>query len=522
MRISRRRTVAALAGTAALAAALFGAACTARVAEDGGAPTPAVRGQAWPMFGGTVERNMVNLKDKGIPDTWNTKKGKEVNVKWVARLGNGSYASPVVAGGRVFVGTNNEVPRDKAVTGDKSVLMCFRESDGEFLWQAVHDKLPEPEQDGPHLGLGSAPCVEGDRLWYVSNRCELVCADVAGDVATHRAKILWKLDMLGELGVYPGGGAGSGTLCNCSPLILDDLVFAVTSNGADAEGKVPAPKAPSFVAVNKNTGKVVWKDSSPGDKIMDGQWSNPTAAKVNGKWQVIFPGGDGWLYAFEPATGKLLWKFDCNPKSTVYKSGGRGDRGFPVATPVVWENKCYIAVGEEPDNCGSGAGHLWCIDIAREPKNADKDLSPVKDNFDPKAEVNKDSGLIWHHGGPILPKPEDGSRDKVFGRTLSTVAVADGLVYAAEYIGFLQCLDARTGKKYWEYDLKDNTWCSPLYADGKVYVGTDGDLYVFAAGRELKEPKKVAGDGGLKVGPVVANGVLYLNTGTYLYAIALK
>jgi outer membrane protein assembly factor BamB len=514
----------ALAGSASLAAVLFGAACAARVVEEkaGGAPAPAlaaVAGPSWPMFGGTVSRNMVDLKEKGILDTFSNKKGKEVNVKWVARLGDLAYGGPVVAGGRIFVGTNNEVPRDKDVTGDKGVLMCFREADGTFLWQAVHDKLPGGDaNDSVHQGVISTPAVDGDRVYYVSNRAELVCADVKGDEATHKAKILWSLDMIKELGVFPCQAS------SCSPLVVGDLVFVVTGNGVDItnDHKMPAPNAPSFIAVKKDSGKVVWQDSSPGKNVMDGQWSNPTAAEVNGKWQVIFPGGDGWLYAFEAATGKLLWKFDCNPKKSVYKPGGRGDRGFPVGTPVVWENKCYASIGDEPDNCTGKPGHLWCIDIAKEPKNPDKDLSPVKDNFDPNAAVNKDSGLVWHHGGPILPRPEDGSREFIFGRTMSTVAVHDGLVYAAEYIGFLQCLDARTGKKYWEYDLRDPTWCSPLYVDGKLFMGTDGDLHVFTPGKDLKEPKKVSVDGQLKVPPVAVNGVLYVNTGTHLYAIAPK
>ena len=83
-----------------------------------------------------------------------------------------------------------------------------------------------------------------------------------------------------------------------------------------------------------------------------------------------------------------------------------------------------------------------------------------------------------------MPKPTDGGREYVFGRTISTVAVHDGLVYAAELDGYLHCLDAKTGKKYWEHDLKDGTWCSPYYVDGKVYIGTDdGDLYVFTPAR---------------------------------------
>src|SRR5213076_1616438 len=98
-----------------------------------------------------------------------------------------------------------------------------------------------------------------------------------------------------------------------------DTLFVVTANGVD-EGhvNVPSPEAPSFIALDKKTGKVKWQDSSPGKFIMHGQWSNPSYGVINGKPQVIFPGGDGWLYAFEPETGKLIWKFNGNPKDAIF------------------------------------------------------------------------------------------------------------------------------------------------------------------------------------------------------------
>jgi outer membrane protein assembly factor BamB len=470
-----------------------------------------------PMYGGTVSRNLANPVEKGIPANWSVEKNKEKNLKWSARLGTMAYGGPVIAGGRIFVGTNNEKPRDPKITGDKGVMMCFRESDGAFLWQIVHDKLPDSHNmDTPVHGVASIPAVDGDRLYYVSNRCQLVCADVKGDPATGKGKVLWTYDMIKELGVYPC------YLANCSPLIIDDLVFVGTSNGVKpANFKLIAPQAPSFVAINKNTGKLVWKDNSPGKNIMEGQWSSPVAAKVKDRWLVIFAGGDGWLYAFEARTGQLVWKFDCNPKKSVFKPGGRGDRAYMVATPVVWENKVYIATGSNPED-GPGVGHLWCIDITKEPKGADKDVSPKNDNFDPKAPENKDSALVWHHGGEIKPLPPAG-REWHFSRTLSTVAIHDGLVYAAELMGYLQCLDARTGKKLWEYDLLDSTWCSPYYADGKVFLGTDGGLmFVFAAGKEMKLLAKIDMQQSLKVPPVACNGTLYVNNGVYLYAIAEK
>jgi outer membrane protein assembly factor BamB len=471
----------------------------------------------WPMYGGTIHRNMANTIDKGLPESWSVEEGAKKNIKWVAALGTNAYGGPVIAGGKIFVGTNNGKPRDPKVEGDKGVVMCFRESDGKFLWQAVHDKLPDKdENDYPDQGIASTPTVEGDRVYYVSNRCELVCADVEGDQKTSKAKIIWTLDMVKELKVFPC------FLANCSPLILGELVFVVTGNGVESKDhKIPSPEAPSFVAVNKKTGKVEWKSNLPGKNIMEGQWSNPVAAEVKGVSQVIFPGGDGWLYGFEAQTGKLIWKFDCNPKSAVYKPGGRGERCYPVATPVVVENRLYLAVGQNPEN-GPGVGHLWCIDITKEPKNQDKDLSPVKDNFDPKAEINKDSGLVWHYGGLIVPKPAKG-RDFVFGRSISTVSVHEGLVYAAELDGFLHCFDAKTGEKYWTHDLKDGTWASPYYVDGRVFLGTEGgDMLVFKHGKEKKLLQKINMEKNLQLPVVVANGVLYINTGSQLFAIADK
>src|SRR5918993_2973063 len=110
-------------------------------------------GTEWPMWGGTPDRNMVSNM-KGLPTTWDVKTKK--NVKWVARLGSQTYGNITVAGGVVYVGTNNEGVRDPKITGDKGVLMAFKESDGTFLWQAVHDKIVAGRvNDWPYQGIAS-------------------------------------------------------------------------------------------------------------------------------------------------------------------------------------------------------------------------------------------------------------------------------------------------------------------------------------------------------------------------------
>src|SRR5262249_24848084 len=387
-----------------------------------------------------------------------------VNILWVQDLGSKAYGGPVVADGKIFVGTNNEKPRDPQVKGDKGIIMCFEEKTGKFLWQRVHDKLPSKQvQDWPKEGICSTCAVEGNRIYYVSNDCKLNCATTDG-------KTVWALDMIKELGVFPHN------LSTSSPLVAGDLVFAVTSNGVNEDHiTIPAPGAPSFVAVNKNTGRVVWDNNDPtrrlldakkgnakvpqnlikalvdkGELLMHGQWSSPVYAEVKGKGQIIFPGGDGWLRSFDATTGKEIWRFDCNPKSAKYQLGGKGTRNDFISTPVVHDNKVYIGVGQDPEH-DEGIGHFWCIDIT---KTGDVSPRTVKDKdgkevevLDPKDPVNKDSGLVWHYGEPSKKEWKKG-RNYVFGRTLSTAAVHDGLVYIAELAGYLHCLDANTGEQY--------------------------------------------------------------------------
>ncbi len=144
----------------------------------------------WPMWGHDSSRNMVS-GEKGLPTSFDAgqfKSGSEEidmattrNVRWVAKLGSQSYGNPTVAGGKVFVGTNNEAPRNPKLAGDRCVLMCFDEKTGKFLWQLAVPKLGTGKiSDWEYLGLCSSPAVEGDRVYIVTNRCEVLCLNVNG------------------------------------------------------------------------------------------------------------------------------------------------------------------------------------------------------------------------------------------------------------------------------------------------------------------------------------------------------
>jgi outer membrane protein assembly factor BamB len=489
--------------------------------------SPAVCAADWPMLGRTPTRNAVS-PEKNAPVHWQLEVRKNnflvqpaQNIKWVGQLGHRNFAPPVVAGGLVWVGTNNEQPRDHRFKRDAAVLMCFRESDGKFLWQYVSPRLDNWYQDYPRSSLNCCPLVEDDRLYFTTNRAEVVCLDIALlRKGKGEPRQLWKLDMRKGLGVSPCGPVMSlGLTCSISSSYRG-RIYVTTGNGVGEDNRVAAPKAPALVCLDRDSGKVLWSDHSPGKNVMHSQWSSALVAEVKGRAQVIAAQGDGWVRSFDALTGKLLWKFDGNPKkATPYKIGGGGERSFFIATPVLYDNKVYIGMGQDPDN-GTGPGHLWCIDITRTPRNKDLDLSPVGDNFNPRAAVNKDSGLVWHYGGRVMPPPKkDEEREDVFGRTMSTVAIHDGLVIAVELDGYIHCLDARTGRPHWVHDAEEGLWHSPLIVDGKVYVPTtSGEVLVLALAREKRilarnQMRRTASS------LVFANGVLYCAEGSRLYAI---
>ena len=499
---------------------------------------PAMPAQDWPRWGGNDPGRNMYSPAKGLPDRFDPGKPKSgtedidmqatKNVKWVAKLGSQAYGNVVVAGGKVFIGTNNENPRDPQHEGDRSILLCLDEKTGEFLWQLVVPKLASGKvNDWEGLGLLSSPCVEGNRVYLVTSRCEVICLDTEGmangndgpfkdeaqyvvgpgkpkaKIGPHDADIIWVYNMMDELGVFPHNAS------NCSVLIVDDLVYACTSNGQDwSHVNIPSPNSPSFIALNKKTGEFVAEDDAHiGPHIFHGQWSSPSMGVVNGRKLVFFGGGDGYCYAFDakPVKGtdstylKVAWKYDCNPpERKKFKYPAAEGVSEINATPVFYKNRVYVAVGQDPEH-GEGVGILTCIDATR------------------TGDITQ-TGKIW-------------SYDKIH-RSISTVSIDPntGLLFVGDFSGFVHCFDAETGKLYWTHDMKAHMWGSTLVADGKVYCGDeDGDFVVLAARKEKQILSKmlIAGkeEDGPNLGspvystPVVANGIIYVASNAHLYAI---
>lgn len=447
----------------------------------------------WPMWGGTADRNMVsNMKNP--PTSWDIQAKK--NIRWMAALGSQTYGNPVVAGGMVFVGTNNEGLRDPKQPGDRGVLMAFRETDGEFMWQHASTKLPAGRvNDWPFQGVASSPLVEGERLYYVSNQAKLTCLDIKGFTdggendgpfkdekltGPKDADIVWEFDMMEEVGSHPHN------LANSSPVTYGNLIYVSTSNGQDeSHVNVPSPRAPSIIALDKNTGKLVWEDNSVGEKILHGQWASIAVGKIGDVVQVVSPQGDGWVRGYEAETGKKLWEFDTNPKDSVWPK----NRNELISTPIIIGTTVYIANGQDPEH-GEGVGHLYAIDATK------------------RGDITK-TGQLWHY-------------DKI-RRSISTGAYKDDILYYSDFSGFLHALDAKTGQQLWQHDMLAAVWGSPVVIGDKVYLGDeDGDVIILQHGRTKKQIAEINMGSSVYCSVVAANGSLFIANRNQLYAIADK
>jgi outer membrane protein assembly factor BamB len=497
-----------------------------------------------PQWGEAWSRNMVS-NERHLPESFNPKTRR--NIKWVAKLGTQAHSTPVVAGGRVFIGTNNEEPRDPRHRGDRGVFMCFDEKTGALLWQLVVPKRDEDAyMDWPRMGMSSEATIEGERVYLVDNRGAVLCLDANGlangndgpfrdeaayltpsttngtprqqvGAETHPetlrpppdakliepgaldADIIWKFDLPAEAGIWPHDAAHSSILIHGNHLYLN------TANGVDNTHKrIRAPGAPSLVVLDKRTGQWIGRDDEHiGPNVFHNGWSSPSLGKVNGRELIFFCGGNGVVYAFEPLPENLtlaglphrlkrVFQFDFDPaapKTDVHKFNGNRREGPSnlYGMPVFYRNRLFVAGGGDLW-WGKNEAWLKCIDATR--------TGDITTN-----------GLVWSYP---LEK-----------HVLATPAVAGGLVFIADCGRKFHCVDAETGQPIWTHEINGEVWASPLVADGKVYLGTrSGAFYVFAATKQKKLLAELELGAPISATTTAANGALYVATMTELYAIA--
>ncbi len=468
-----------------------------------------------PQWGQAWSRNMVS-GEKHLPDRFDPATGQ--NIAWTADLGTETYSTPIIAHGRVYIGTNNNNPRDPKHQGDRGVLLCLDEATGQLLWQLVVPKREEdPYMDWPNTGSSSAVTVEGDRVYFVDNRGEVLCLDAKGlangndgpfqDEARHMtptnlppltlgatdADIIWKLDLTAAAGIWSHDAACS------SILIHGDHLYLNTSTGVDnTHRKIRTPDAPSIVVVDKKTGRLLARDyENIATNIFHCTWSSPALVKIEGKPVILFCGGDGIIYGFEPITktpptGKVeklkklfQYQFDKDvPPGEVHRftTNRREGPSNIYGMPVYAEGGLFVAGGGDVF-WGKKAAWLKRIDL---------------------------TGL----------KPVERWSFELSAHTLSTPAVKDGIAYIADCGHLIHAVDAKTGKELWTHDASGDFWSSPMIADGKLLIATRrGKFLALAEGREKKLLAEVELGTPVSATVTAANGTYYVATQTKLYAV---
>ncbi len=487
--------------------------CTAAVATTG-------FGADQPQWGQRYSRNMVS-DETNLPATFDPETGE--NVRWSVSLGTETNSTPVISGGKVIIGTNNGQPRDPRHPRHRGVLLCLDEKTGDLCWQLV---VPRFERDTGYLdwrtgGICSAATVEGDRVYVVTNRAEVVCLDLNGqadgndgpylDEGRHMvpagmpsaevtgidADIVWLFDMPAELRVHPHDSPCSSILIHGPHLYLN------TSNGVDRiHSGIPEPDAPSLIVLDKQTGRLVAQDGEHiGPRVFHCTWSSPSLGIVNDEPRIFFCGGDGVCYGFKPVesnqpagpvkTLERIWRFDCDPtapKENVhdYMRNRHESPSTIMGMPVFHNGRIYV----------TGGGDIWwgkrqawvtCIDATQAGDTT--------------------------QAGPIWSCPVD-------DHCCSTPAIYNGLVFVSDYGRNIHCLDAETGEPHWVQEGRAPIFSSTLVADGKVYVGTKrSNLWVFAADRQKQVLATIDLDSPIIATPVAANGTLYVATFKKLYAV---
>jgi outer membrane protein assembly factor BamB len=449
---------------------------------------------------------------------------------WEIQLGTHQYTIPRIDDGRIFIGINDRGLKHPVLyrTGG-GIMMCLDQATGTMIWQLVIPRYMEGTKPPFHFnhwqcGVCSRPAIDGKRLYIVGPRGDVLCLDRNGQtdgndgpfvkeieymgvqrnpdykLSQTDGDIIWQFDMIEEVSTVPHD------VCGSTPLLYGDHLYVCTSNGQDDKHKfVVHPLAPTLIVLDKNTGRLLATDAELiGKRMFHGHWSSPVAARFNGREMILFGGGDGVLYAFEPLGSsagavktlklKNIWQHDCNPLDYRRRDGreipyGGWKKKSPDgpseinATPVVHGNRIYVAIGQSPVH-GPGQGMLSCIDGATGQK-------------------------VWE--------------SRHVGRTLSEVAIDDGLLYISDFSGRLHCFDADTGELHWQHELGAGVWCaSPVVADGKVYISTERSrFWVFKAGRE-KQVLSECRVRSIAITPVVEDGVFYLPTQNRLFALKIR
>ncbi|MFO0905499.1 MAG: PQQ-binding-like beta-propeller repeat protein [Pirellulales bacterium] len=423
-----------------------------------GIATVAVEAADWTQWRGPGGQGHATTA-KDLPVEWNDKQ----NVTWKTAIPGRGWSSPVMDESTIWLTTAVETPlteeekKKKAeAAGNNQPLnyagvvtlraIAVDRATGKVVADLELFKVKDPD---PIHSLNSyaspSPILEAGKLYCHFGTNGTACIDAAS------RKVDWSNQ---ELHLKHENGPGS------TPVLFRDLLI-FHCDGSDVQ---------YLVALDKRTGKVAWRTDRSGTLNENPQlkkaYGTPIIQEIEGRNVLFSPAAD-WLYAYDPATGRELWKLNY------------GVLGFSIVPrPVVAHGMLYMSTSfMQPE--------LLAVRLG------DGTTTPE---------------IAWRakKGAPQMPSP---------------LAVGDEL-YMVSDKGVATCLDARTGQVHWSERLGGNFCSSPLYADGRIYVGNrEGQVFVLAPGKMFKILATNTTDGAVMATPAAVDRAIYVRTEHALYRV---
>lgn len=399
--------------------------------------------EQWPQFRGPHGDG--HSAAKGLPLTWS----ETQNVKWKTPIHGRGWSSPVVWDKQIWLTTSTE-------DGRELFAVCVDGDSGKIIHDLKLFHVENPQFAHKFNSYASpTPVIEPGRVYITFGSPGTACLDAT------TGKVLWQRRDL-ECNHFRGAGS--------SPILHGNLLI-MNFDGSDFQ---------YVVALDKQTGKTVWKTNrsidfqdldASGKPQADGDFrkafATPHVAKVNGK-DVLFSSGAKAHYAYDPATGKELWRIE--------------ERGQHSAStrPVVAHGMVYVPTG-------FSKGQLLAVKLGG---------SGLLDA----------SNVAWRTTRSVPNKP--------------SVTLDGDLLFTVDDSGIASCLDAKTGAEFWRERAGGNFSASPLLAEGRLYLcNEEGKTVVIAATKEFKKLAENTLADGFMASPAVAGKALILRTKTALYRV---
>jgi outer membrane protein assembly factor BamB len=380
----------------------------------------------------------------------------------------GSRSGPIVVGDRLYMMTHAGSHYALEAPDTQERVVCLDVNSGKLIWE---HKINMFHSDVPaHRVAWASPAADPETGNIYAHGDQGMLLALSRD-----GKLLWERSLNEEFGAITTHGGRT-----TSPIVEGDLVIV---NVLNAGWGTFARTGNRYFAFDKKTGESVWV-SSPQARHYDTNYSTPVTATVNGVRMIVVGGTDGAMHGIKAWTGEPVWKFEMSKRA--------------INTSAVMNGDDAIVTHSEENYDTSDMGMLAAIDATS------------------SGEIKRENlrwgvhGFQGGFGSPVIDK-------------------AAGRIYMVDNGAVLAGFDLKDGRKLWDKNLGTLQKGSPVFADGKLYVGTEnGKFYILrpkADGVDVLD-EDVLGAGGAEepivASPAIANGRIYVASMGNLYAIGPK